>query len=171
MKTITIPKSFGYPTVDIVVNNMKHTLRSGEEISVEDHIAEVIENAIALAPKQVMNKSRLAQRIDGTIEEITEGDLAGISAISHSALSNCKSLIRISIPNTVTSIGTYAFDWCTNLKSVYLPETPPALGVGSFGNIHKDCVFYCKSQASLNAYKAATNWSTLTGTYTFKVES
>lgn len=170
MKTITIPKRFGYPTVDIYINNKTYTLKSGEPITVDDNVAAIIENAIALAPKQGMNKSRLAQRIDGTIEEITEGDLAGISAISHSALSNCKSLIRISIPNTVTSIGTYAFDWCTNMKSVYLPEIPPALGVGSFGNIHKDCIFYCNSQESLNAYKAATNWSTLTGTYTFKVE-
>lgn len=171
MKTITIPKRFGYPTVDIYINGKAYTFKSGEEITVDDNVADIIENAIALAPKQGMNKSKFAKRIDGTIEEITEGDLTGISAISHSALSNCKNLINISIPNTVTSIGTYAFDWCTNLKSVYLPEIPPALGVGSFGNIHKDCIFYCKSQESLNAYKAATNWSTLTGTYTFKVEA
>lgn len=52
MKTITIPKSFGYPTVDIVINNIKHTLKSGVSISVEDHIAEVVENAMALAPKE-----------------------------------------------------------------------------------------------------------------------
>ena len=52
MKTITIPKSFGYPTVDVVINSHKHTLKSGEEISVDDYIAEVIENAIALEPKE-----------------------------------------------------------------------------------------------------------------------
>lgn len=46
MKTITIPKSFGFPTLDIVINNVRHTFRSGEEISVDDHIAEAIMNAI-----------------------------------------------------------------------------------------------------------------------------
>lgn len=51
MKTITIPKSFGYPTVDIVVNNIRYTVKSGEQVTVDDHVAEVIENAIALAPK------------------------------------------------------------------------------------------------------------------------
>ena len=52
MKTITIPKSFGYPTLDIVINNEKHTLKSGVEITVDDRIAEVIENAAALAHKE-----------------------------------------------------------------------------------------------------------------------
>ena len=47
MKTLTIPKSFGYPTAKIVVNRNEHILNTGVEITVEDHIAEVIENAIA----------------------------------------------------------------------------------------------------------------------------
>ena len=59
MKTITIPKSFGYPTVDIVVNGKKYTVKSGEEVTIENHIAEVIENAMALAPKE---KPRLLQQ-------------------------------------------------------------------------------------------------------------
>ena len=51
MKTITIPKSFGYPTLDVTVNGKVYTVKSGEEITLEDHIAEAIENAIALEPK------------------------------------------------------------------------------------------------------------------------
>ena len=47
MKTITIPKRFGYPTLDIMVNGKVYTVKSGEEITVEDNIAEAIENAIA----------------------------------------------------------------------------------------------------------------------------
>ena len=51
MKTITIPVRLGYPTVDIEINNKTYTFKSGEEITVDDYVAEVIENAIALAPK------------------------------------------------------------------------------------------------------------------------
>lgn len=51
MKTITIPKSFGYPTTEIIANGKTYTLNSGVEITVEDHIAEIIENAIKLEPR------------------------------------------------------------------------------------------------------------------------
>ena len=89
MKTITIPKSFGYPTVDIVINNVKHTLLSGVEISVEDYIAEVVENAIALAPKIGRNKSKLVQRAEGSITELTANDLEGIEKIAYYAFYFC----------------------------------------------------------------------------------
>ena len=69
-------------------------------------------------------------------------------------------------------IGEYAFSGCTALESIEMPEIPPTLvDVNAFRNLYADCVFYCKSQASLDAYKVAKNWSTLTGTYTFAVES
>lgn len=196
MKSITIPERFGYPTVNIEINNKTYTLKSGEEITVDDHVAEVIENAIALAPKQGRNISRLAQLAEGSITELTKGDLEGIETIVSSSFSYCRSLISVEIPNGVTRIGTSAFYSCGELESVrfgdniklesiggsafecceklvcvYLPTTPPTLANNSaFANINASCVFYCKTQAILNAYKTAPIWSTLTGTYTFKVE-
>lgn len=53
MRTIIIPKRLGYPTAEIIANGRHYTLKSGEEISVEDHIAEIIENAIRLEPKAI----------------------------------------------------------------------------------------------------------------------
>lgn len=195
MTTITIPTKFGYPKFDIYINGKKYTLQSGVEITVDDHVAEVIENALDLAPKYVISKSRLAQRVDGSITELTTNDLEGIQSIYNFAFRECIKLTKVAIPKSVTSIGNYAFnncylltsiefpdsirsigsnafDWCPALVSVYLPKTPPTLAnVNAFENINKACVFYCKSQESLNAYKAASNWSTLTGTYSFVVES
>ena len=52
MKKIIIPTSFGYPTMDIVINYKRYTLLTGVEIEVDDSIAEVIENAIAFDPKE-----------------------------------------------------------------------------------------------------------------------
>lgn len=194
MKTITIPERFGYPTVGIIANGEHYTLNSGAEITVEDHIAEIIENAIALAPKQGRNLSRFAQRVEGSISDIDKSELEGIEVIATYAFAFCKGITKTTIPNSVknieahafygcttlksvtmgdsiTNIGVYAFDWCTTLERVYLPEIPPILAnVNAFGNVKANCTFYCKTQASLDAYKKAANWSTLTGTYSFVVE-
>lgn len=196
MKTITIPKRFGYPTTEIISNGKHYTLKSGEEISVDDHLAEIIENAIALAPKYGMNKSKFVQFAEGSITEVTADDLDGIETIAYYAFGQCYSLKSIEFPNSlkhikksaftactslesvrfgnnsrIESIEAAAFDWCSALLKVYLPETPPTLeNVNAFSSAKAECVFYCKTQASLDAYKKAANWSTLTGTYSFVVE-
>ena len=172
MKNITIPKRFGYPTVGIIANGRHYTLKSGEEISVEDHIAEIVENAIALEPKIGVPRSKVAQLAEGSLEEITAEDLEGISTLSNCAFYGCVGLAKVTIPNGIKTITGNAFGYCWRLESVTLPETPPTLAnVNAFDGIKANCTFYCKTQASLNAYKAADNWSTLTNTYSFVVEN
>lgn len=182
MKTITIPKSFGYPTLDIIINGKKHTLQSGIEITVEDALAEVIENAMALAPKYGRNISKFAQRTEGSILEVNESDLEGITTISSYAFYNCDSLTDVVIPNSVKSIGRYAFSYCDNLVKVVLPEsiisideraffdsnnltrvilkakTPPSIAANAVEDILSTCVFEVPSE-SVAAYKTAANWS------------
>ena len=196
MKTIIIPKRFGYPTTEITINGRGYPLQSGVEISVEDSVAEAIENAIALAPKHDRYLSKLAQHLGGSLTEILAEDMDGVASIYPYALYNNKSVTRIVFADSVTviegaaffgcsslesiefggdskidTIKSNAFNGCTNLKKVYLPEVPPILASSSaFTDINSACVFYCKTPASLEAYKKAENWSTLTGTYTFVVE-
>lgn len=54
-KTITIPTSFGYPTATFIINHKRYILETGVEITVDDAIAEVVNNAIALQPKENPN--------------------------------------------------------------------------------------------------------------------
>ena len=171
MKTITIPKSFGYPTVDITINGKEQTFASGVEIEVDDSVAEAIENAIALAPKVGKSRNKFAQLAEGSITEINAEDLEGVSLLIAYAFYDKIKLKKVTIPNSITTIRNGVFEWCVSLETVCLPEIPPSLeNVTAFANINKNCVFYCKTQASLDAYKAAENWSTLTGTYSFVVE-
>lgn len=64
--------------------------------------------------------------------DITE--LAGLTDIPALALENCTALESIALPATITSIGQYAFDGCTNLATVYYSGTKAEWGTISIGN-------------------------------------
>lgn len=195
MKTITIP-AYKNPFI-VIINNKVYQYRAGETIEVPDEVAEAIEDALELVPKPKRYLSTFAQLASGSLEEIDIKDLEGISTIrSYAFYKYNKGITSVTIPSSITSIGEYAFfgcsnlesirfgsdskldtievnvfNWCGKLSRVYLPTIPPTLiDVNAFTGIHPSCVFYCKTQASVDAYKKATNWSTLTGTYSFVVE-
>lgn len=55
---------------------------------------------------------------------ITEVKIApGVTSIGSYAVSDCTSLIKVTIPQSVTSIGYSAFDGCTALRTVYYTGT------------------------------------------------
>ena len=194
-RTITIPKN-NKPFI-VNINNREYIYRGGETVEVPDEVAEVIEDALELEPKPKRYLSKFEQRIDGSMTELTAGDLDGVEVIAYYAFGHCYSLKNIELPNTIKQIQKSAFTACTSLKSVrfdnnskveaigesafsfcyelsdvHLPITPPTLAnVKVFEGIKADCVFYCKTQASFEAYKAAPIWSTLTGTYSFVVKA
>ena len=193
MKTIQIPTTSNPFIVNI--NNNDYQYRAGDTIEVPDEVAAAIEDALALEPKPMVYLSKFAERIGGSITEIPTSCFDGVRAIASYALADCDGITNITIPNGVNSIGPSAFnscsnlesvvmgnsitniaysafDWCQKLAMVYLPEIPPSLeNVNAFKNINSACTFYCKTQASLDAYRAAPNWSTLAGTYAFVVEA
>lgn len=69
----------------------------------------------------------------------------------------CTSLKTIDVPSTTTSIGEACFMNCTSLQSVIVrATTPPTLGTRVFNGT--TCPIYVPD-ASLEAYKGATNWS------------
>lgn len=80
-------------------------------------------------------------------------------AIYFGVFNGCRSLIEITIPDSVMSIGDYAFNGCSSLTSVTVKAiTPPTLsGSNAFTNTNS-CPIYVPAE-SVNAYKAASNWS------------
>lgn len=195
MKTVQIPMNSNPFTV--VINNHEYRYTAGQTIEVPDEVAGAIEDALELEPRPKKHLSKIAQLAGGSILDLTLSDLDGIKTIAYYAFRNCTSLTSVEIPSSVELLNesaffgcsnlksvrfgdnsklerveAYAFTWCSLLTKVYLPEFPPVLAdINAFGSINATCVFYCKNQASVDAYKAAPNWSTLAGTYTFVVEA
>ena len=56
---------------------------------------------------------------------------APVIAISSNAFSSCRDLTTVTIPNTITSIGYYAFSGCS-LKNITIPESVTTIESGVF---------------------------------------
>ncbi|MDD6642460.1 MAG: leucine-rich repeat domain-containing protein, partial [Bacteroidales bacterium] len=84
------------------------------------------------------------------------------SAVEHIPAYLCydmKNLTSVTIPNSVTSIGYYAFEGCTALHEITaLPTVPPTCGSNAFYNVPTDVTLRCPC-ASREAYQAADTWS------------
>lgn len=104
--------------------------------------------------------------------------------IGSGAFSECSRLQTISIPDKVTQILPFTFNWSTQLRFVFLPANLASIGeeafagceslqwvdmtrmnhvpiledVSAFEEIPSNCVFYVK-ESLLEEFKNATNWS------------
>ena len=67
----------------------------------------------------------------GTSYEIPDS----VTSIGNGAFEFCRSLTNITIPNSVTSIGNGAFEFCRSLTNITIPESVTSIG----GHAFSDC--------------------------------
>ena len=119
----------------------------------------------------------------------------GLEAIGASAFSGSNSkFTTVIMPNTITSIGNYAFSACSKLTSITIPSlvsaigqeafrgctgfgfivsecvTPPTLGNNCFQNVGTDIPVFVP-KGSVSAYKAASGWSNFNTIVSVKTSS
>lgn len=72
----------------------------------------------------------------------------------------CSKLKFVDIPESVTNMGDYTFNYCSVLEYVIMRGiTPPILGTETFGNTSENLKIYVPDN-SVETYKASENWST-----------
>ena len=85
-----------------------------------------------------MAKSLFEQIVDRSSLSLTANDLKGLKKIGEYAFSlnilAADGLSNIEIPNTVTSIGKYAFQYCKSLTNITLPDSLISIKNAAFGN-------------------------------------
>ena len=81
-----------------------------------------------------------------------------VTSIGNYAFAKCYRLISITIPNGVTNIGDYAFWFCSNLQNIYCyAEQVTEIGNNVFENSNYDATLHVPA-ASISAYQAVEPW-------------
>ena len=89
---------------------------------------------------------------------ISASNLGSITSVDYFAF-YCPNLKYVVLPDTITSIGSSVFYGSTKLEYIICHATiPPTLDSSAFNST--SCIIYVPD-ASVNAYKTATNWSRL----------
>ena len=78
-----------------------------------------------------------------------------VSSIAERAFDGCSALERIVIPNGIKMIGNGAFEGCVRLQNVTIPASVTRIGDGVFG--------YCESLASITVVPANKEYSSIDG--------
>ena len=58
----------------------------------------------------------------------------GVSSIRSYCCKGCTDLVEVVLPESLTSIGSSAFEGCTSLRAIHLPENLKEIGEGAFLN-------------------------------------
>ena len=89
-----------------------------------------------------MVNSYSATCIEAAIEE-------SCTSIGGSAFNGCSSLTNITIPDSVINIGNYAFRYCTSLTSITIPDSVTSIGDNAFES--------CSSLTEITIPNSVTN--------------
>ena len=108
------------------VGNLKYAIIDDKSVSVIGHIDGQNAKGELVIPDEI------------TYNEITYS----VTTIGEDAFGTCTpydyctGLTNVTIPNSVTSIGSGAFANCEGLKSVTIPNSVTSIGAGAFGGCH-----------------------------------
>ena len=123
------------------MKNLKHlftallllsaTMAFAEEVTINGITYDVITKAkVAKVIAKETGKYSGNIIIPATIEH--NGVTYSVTSIENFAFEGCSSLTNVTIPNSVTSIGSYAYSRCYELTSITIPNSVTSIGSSAF---------------------------------------
>lgn len=137
---------------DITIKLVESISPSGNEIG----IIETYNDQKELVKAEVMNGSKVRKNLfkdEKKLEQVTLPN--SISYIGDWAFSGCSSLTNIDIPDSVTSIGSCVFEYCDNLKQINISENNQSYLVedSTLFNKNKTSLIVCLKGKTEPSYK------------------
>ena len=113
------------------------------EMAFSNYLGDSDSNTSSLTAINVDSDNEYFSSIDGVLF-----DKAGTTLICYP---NGKSATSYKVPDGVTTIKKYAFDWCLALKSITLPST--------LSTVEEEVFTYCNNLKTVNYNGTKTDWS------------
>ncbi|MBD5137330.1 MAG: leucine-rich repeat protein [Lachnospiraceae bacterium] len=122
-KDIVIPDSIE----GVKVTSIRMIVFFGESITIPESVTNIDQGAFE-ACKGLEN---ITVDKDNKVYDSRDNCNAIIETLTNTLISACQ---NTTIPESVTSIGDYAFSGCTGLKSITIPESVTSIGWGAFNS-------------------------------------
>ena len=125
-------------------------------VTIPDSVTEIVDYAFAWCISLTEFKGKFASEdgrcliIDGTLNSfapagVTEYTIPdSVTTIGGYAFARCSSLTSVTIPDSVTTIGYCAFSGCSSLTSITIPDSVTAIGTWAFDECSSLESVYCK---------------------------
>lgn len=79
----------------------------------------------------------------------------GLAVIGNEAFVDCNKIIELTLPKTVTKIGSYVFSGCSSLTKLYITsEEMPVISEEAFNGMNDSCIIFVPAKL-LDSYKEA----------------
>ena len=140
LQSVTIPDS-----VTIIGDRAFNGCRSLQSVTIPESVTIIKGNPFVNCPARVINHSNHFTIFEGNLYTSDRRKLIlylsngnnfiipdSVTSIGDYAFSGCEFLHSVTIPDSVTSIGDRAFEGCTSLQSVTIPDSVTSIGNRAF---------------------------------------
>lgn len=146
---LTLLECTGTRTI-VTVPNGVHVIAAGAFDAMKNNLTEVtIPSTVSVIPGSLFDNFKALKTI---ILSGKDENGAGVQKLEARAIMNCPVLTSVTIPDSVTEIGSYNFVNCPKLTKLVLPDNIKTIGPNSFGNpVKVFCKYDSKTAKNMSA--------------------